>query len=265
MPDISPESPVKTEKSRLQQLLDRIKASSNNIQGRNKDEPKVHFDKTLLVQSRLKYDRFFEEPTQENRYGMWQGRRIIGRDVPINKGVYLGGSEREAIVVDDETMPVLSEIYQEVQTLIEERGGNYKTNALRAVFDIATKRIKFIGEDGVKDIANELNIWPDKKVGLKVYIKRGGVCRHQNLLCAYLLERLCKDGHLGGKVSVDRNFVEGQGGHAWCRYTSRNGTVFILDVTQEYIGKLDDLTGNELRWFYERPEDKIRQNQLSLR
>ena len=83
-----------------------------------------------------------------------------------------------------------------------------------------------------------------------------GVCRHQALLCGYLLEKLIKDERISGKVSVDRNFVEGLGGHAWARYTTDRGKVYILDVAQNYKGCLGDMTKKQSRWFYERPEDK---------
>lgn len=84
-------------------------------------------------------------------------------------------------------------------------------------------------------------------------IAGGGVCRHQALLGAYLLEKLIRDGKIGGKVSIDRNSVQ-NAGHAWIRYTNSKGKVFIIDQAQKYIGLLNDTDKNG-RWFYERPED----------
>lgn len=73
---------------------------------------RVSFDKTSDMIYRLRDNPFFEEATPESRNGIWQGRNIIGRDVPINGGVYLGGGAREAIVVDDNKQPRLDNIYR---------------------------------------------------------------------------------------------------------------------------------------------------------
>ncbi|EKD64692.1 MAG: hypothetical protein ACD_50C00323G0007, partial [uncultured bacterium] len=75
----------------------------------------------------------------------------------------------------------------------------------------------------------------------------------QALLAGYLLEKLTQEGILGGKVSVDRNFIEGRGGHAWVRYTNSREEVFILDPAQDYKGTLKDAPKNG--WDYRRPED----------
>ncbi len=86
-----------------------------------------------------------------------------------------------------------------------------------------------------------------------------------SLLTGYLLERLSKDGLVGGKVSVDRNYVQGLGGHAWVRYTNSGGEVFILDSAQGYIGRLDEMDESQKRWFYERPEDSNPRRKLLKR
>ncbi|OGM10875.1 hypothetical protein A2W13_00295 [Candidatus Woesebacteria bacterium RBG_16_36_11] len=215
-------------------------------------EDKIEWDKTVLVQERLKNNSFYEESSPEGRYGMWQGRPIIGRDSLINGGVYLGGGEREAIVVDDKKQPELTSIYQELlrrREAKEKHGEPFKFGVLKEVFDITREKLPY-NQTVVYDLTE--NLLPDQKIALSVFIKnRGGECRHQALLAAYLLEKLRIDNYVNGKVSVDRNYVEGMGGHAWVRYINSANDVYIIDPAQNFIGKIED-TGSD-QWFYERP------------
>ncbi len=216
----------------------------------------VEFNKTHLVQERLMNNPFFEKATAENRNGRWQDRNIIGRDVAINGGVYLGGGSREAIVVDDEKQPELKKAYGQLKARIEALGGDYKNNALNEVFQYVRDVMPY-SQDIVDQVAANFHLEPDQKVGLARYLERGGgVCRHQALMCGYLLEKLKSDGYISGQVSVDRNFIPDLRGHAWTRYTNSRGEVFILDVAQNYIGPLKDITKEKYRWVYERPGDK---------
>lgn len=225
--------------------------------GDNGYAPEAEWEKSRYVVERLNKKPFFDEPTPENRNGSWMGRRIIGRDVRINGGVYLGGGSREAIVVDDNKQEALRQAYDHVVNRIKAQGGDFKRLALREVFDYV-KQVMPYSQDAVDNVARTYDVKPDGKVGLGRYVEnRGGVCRHQALLCGYLLERLVEEGKLAGKVSVDRNFVRGQGGHAWCRYTNSKGEAFILDVAQDYAGKLFDIKESNHRWVYQRPEDKL--------
>ncbi len=218
--------------------------------------------KTRRVRERLKKandktNGFYEETGPfYNKTGVYQGRPIIGRDRPINKGVYLGESEREAIVVDGKKDQELSAVYDELQIRLrnnyQRQGENYKQNLLSEVWRLVKEKIPY-DENNVTRILQKLPE-PDTKVYLSSFFG-GGVCRHQALLAGYLLERLSKDGVVKGKVSVDRNYVDNLGGHAWARYKNSGGEVFILDPAQNYIGPLDQMSEKQYRWFYERPED----------
>ena len=215
-------------------------------------EDKVEWNKTVLVQERVKNNSFYEEPSSESKYGSWQGRPIIGRDFPINGGVYLGGGEREAIVVDDNKQPELKSIYQELlkrRAIKEKRGEPFKYGVLKEVFDITREMLPF-NERVVDGLTADLE--PDQKIALSVFINsKGGVCRHEALLAAYLLEKLKVDKYVSGKVSVDRNFVEGKGGHAWVRYVNSANQVYIIDPAQNFIGRIEDIGLDQ--WFYTRP------------
>lgn len=214
------------------------------------------WDKTRLVEERMKEHGAYDEPSRESRYGEYAGRHVIGRDCRINGGVYLGGGEREAIVVDDKKYGELGDTYDELLRRREKavkEGGAFKAGILTDVYELTMEKLPY-RQDIVDDLVRDYG--HDHKVSLTTFMNRGGgVCRHQALLAAYLLERLKDEGKINGKVSVDRNYVEGKGGHAWVRYENSAGTVFIIDPAQHYAGRLDD--AGEDQWFYERPSTVI--------
>ena len=192
----------------------------------------------------------------------WSGGKIIPRDASINEGVYLGGNEREAIVVDDtreSTRDVYDRVFRRVEDAAREhkqRGVGRKNVLLNAVYDVTRDEMSY-DEAKVERILDELlgKEREDKKIELTVLINdHVGVCRHQVLLVGYLIERLIRQGNLRGCVSIDRNAVPGIGAHTWVRYTSHSGKVFILDTSLGYIGPLE---GSEKvgGWDYRRPED----------
>ena len=224
-----------------------------------KSSPSLYpeWDKTILATQRLKEKGLYEEADRESKNGFYLGRPIIGRETPINGGVYVGGGEREAILVDDRNpRSRLNEVYRELLDTMQEkssRGLHVKAALLSDIFDLVKNRLPY--KPGVvNNVARKYSVKPDQKVSLDVYLKEeGGVCRHQALLAAYLLERLRKDRKVGGTVSVDRNFVPGLGGHAWVRYTNSVGEVFVIDPARDLVDRLKDLNP-EIQKFYERPK-----------
>ncbi len=217
---------------------------------------RAEWNKTKFVEERVKKTGFYEEKGFFRKEKVFQGRPIIGRDRKVDGGVYLGGSEREAVVVDGKKDPAIERVYQELikrrkQAEIQ-RGESFKEGVLKEVWRLVSQVMPY-NEQKVQEIEASLPE-PDTKIYLSAFIG-GGVCRHQALLTAYLLERLSEEKLVGGKVSVDRNYVPGEGGHAWVRYENSGGDVFILDSAQNYIGRLDEMSEERERWFYERPED----------
>lgn len=201
----------------------------------------------------------------EGKKGKWQGRDLIHRDSRINKGVYLcAGVGREplgeACVVDDSKMPALLSCYEELKRRAgeasERTGLPLKQLMLETAFGL-TQEVMPYNSDYVESVANQHVA--GAKVGLDVYLYgAGGVCRHQALLAGYLIEKMVDEGILHGKVSVDRNFVPGEGGHAWVRYTNSGGEVFILDTAQNYCGSLER-SKKEAGWDYRRPNEMSRE------
>lgn len=229
-----------------------------NTQAPKGDFGNVYWDKTKLAEKRAKNSPLYEEPDEEARHGYFKGRQIIGRDTPINKGVYIGGGTREAIVIDDSKDGDLNAAYQELQAImdkIESYGEKYKHNILNQVFNLAKFKLPYNNEL-VNSILKKYDLAHDTKIRLGIYMAEGGgVCRHQALLAGYLLEKLKADGMINGTASIDRNYIKGLGGHAWVRYTNSKGDVYIIDPAQNFIGSLADAE-TKGKWSYKRPEDK---------
>ena len=209
----------------------------------------------------------YEPPEGEAPYGSWAGRAIIGRDSSIRNGVYLGFGEREALVVDDGKYPhEFERIYTKLlERLVRcaRRGRVTELSICESVELIVQKEIAYDRREtqtmtahlleqarfrarGNEDLASD-------KVQLNYFLReKKGVCRHQALVGAYLLERLRDRGLVEGHVSVDRAYIrapEEMGRHTWARYTTPQNEVIIIDVALRYVGRLGE--GNPL--LYERP------------
>ncbi|HOA12047.1 MAG TPA: hypothetical protein PKK04_02085, partial [Candidatus Woesebacteria bacterium] len=228
-----------------------MKQLSNFLEN-TRGQERAEWNKTIIGEERVKNSNFYEERGSIRKEKFFKGRPIIGRDRKINGGVYLGADEREAIVVDDQKDLVLNKIYQELinrRLRAQKKGIPFKEGIIEETWNLVNEVMPF-DQERVEAITSELPE-PDTKIYLSAFLD-GGVCRHQALLTGYLLERLAREGIIRGQASVDRNYVEDLGGHAWARYTNHDGDVFILDSALNYIGRLDEI--NEYRWFYERPE-----------
>jgi len=183
---------------------------------------------------------------------IYAGRPIIHRDSSIDGGVFLGGRQREAIVVDFEKDCYLKEIYEKAKREILEKDFLRKERALPVVYETVDEAMPIRDEKELNRILDKYNLWKDKKVQLGIFINEGvGVCRHCTLACAAILERFKKENIIQGKASVDRS-MQGILAHAWCRYTNSGGKVFILDVSNKYLGPLEENI-NKANWDYRRP------------
>jgi len=214
----------------------------------------VSMNKTINGIERIMESGYYDEPDGDSINGYYQDRAIIGRDTPINGGVYLGAGQREAIVVDDSKSIYLDRIYRDfmAETADIQKTFHFRAGILGFIYD-KVREVMPADQELAERIAGPYQ--KDNKLSLDVFIAgKAGVCRHQALLTGYLLERLIKEGYIGGKVSVDRNSIRGVGGHAWVRYTDEDSLVSIIDPTQGYIGKLFAVDPSQ-RWFYKRPED----------
>ena len=148
-----------------------------------------------------------------------------------------------------------------------------RSKVLQAVFDTVSSEMEYSqkGVDGVLQVAaNQQGVSKfvdGTKLELSSFMHAGvGVCRHQALTCAAILERFKDEGHIRGDISVDRNQkmkndYQAEGGHAWVRYTSKDGLIQILDVAQGYFDLLKDSDPTK-HWEYMRPQEQQRAKSL---
>jgi len=195
-------------------------------------------------------------------------RPAIERDTRIKGGVYYGAS-REAISVNPSDYPaVYSDLYSAARRRAMTGGSIEPGKILRAVYKTVLWSMPYTQKGVQQLLQNEAQsrglakFPPGKVIDLGAFMKQHvGVCRHQALACAMLLETFKDDGFLIGNVSVERNSRwdpkrEQTDGHAWARYTSQNRQVVILDVAQRYFGPLGTLEELGSRWNYMRPEEQ---------
>lgn len=212
-----------------------------------------NWNKTRIMLERKEQDDDIEWIDGEPHY---QGRHIIERDSDIEGGVYLGGGEREAIVVDSE-YGAIPELYEDTkdtaEELAQENNSTINTYAPLAAYRTVRDTLEFDKEE-VNDLVERNNVEDDGKIALDMFLNNGvGVCRHAALATGTVLEHFQEDGYINGDISVDRN-QDSRGGHAWVRYEDQNG-VRILDPTQDVFSPLE-LTEDSF-WDYARPEDNI--------
>lgn len=197
----------------------------------------------------------------QNGGNIYEGRPLIGRDTPIDGGVYYGvyTDGGEAIVVDSQKYP---EVYDEWSAMVRERasvnGNLIRDFILSAVYETVLEQMPY-SQKGVDSLRKLHRNGDGQKIELSMFMEdHVGVCRHQALAAGVLIERLVKDGTLGGHVSVDRSQESPQGdpqGHAWVRYTNSAGRVYIIDIANKNIGTLQEANAAG-DWNYMRPEDR---------
>ena len=233
----------------------------------------VRWQRTALAGDRVKESEFYEPPDEKSPYGYFAGRPIIGSGSErIIGGVYPGAHAREAIVVDDRTESggdkQLAKIYKKEflpELLKTARKGKVEPRgiAIHFIFDFVQRMMPYDGDRTKKIISDLTKGMPDQKIHLYLFIEnKAGVCRHQALFAGYLLEKLKNETDpkvtLRGKTSIERNSVideNSSGAHAWTRYTTKSGDVWIIDPAQKRVGRLQNLMKDNTSWEYARPED----------
>ena len=232
-------------------------------------------DKLIELNQELKD---YEEPSVDENGAevpaRYKGRPVIKRDSPVNGGVYIVPGIQEAIVVNDGTKPRDGEQVNEKLSVNESYQRAYRAfvtkaraKGVEADHVIKTSQTRETMEAALESVKEQLRYdigiaieaeqeFPDKKMNLNWFMEqKKGVCRHQALLAAYFIEKAINGGYMRGSASVDRNRIPGKGGHAWMRYTSAEGQVFIVDPAQDFVGTLEE-SRQAAEWDYSRPEDK---------
>jgi hypothetical protein len=230
-------------------------------------------DKMILLGKEIKG---YEEPYIDDFGSLvpakYNGREVIKRDSRLNGGVYIVPGIQEAIVVDDgqgkksggnEKWKPVNQKYEDAyrdfkskltskNTTNDEIESSMERNVVSAALESAMDILDYdlVFTESVSDS------FADAKINLDAFLEEGkGVCRHQALLAGYYIERMIDGGKLKGSISVDRNQIKGKGGHAWARYTTEDGKVYIIDPAQKFSGTLQEARLTAY-WNYDRPDDK---------
>lgn len=191
---------------------------------------------------------------------MYQGRQKIDRHSRIAEHVMFGIGGEEAIVVSPSRDPGY---YQKLNKDLDKFMGDYDNmsdsqKALK-VYQFVSQRMRY-SLDEVKALNEKLGVPSGGKIELSAYMSAGlGVCRHQALMCGYLIERLIDERKMRGSVHINRNgnwSPDDQfAGHGWARYTDKDEKVYILDVAQHYFGELEKSLDREDGWNYFQDEE----------
>lgn len=218
-------------------------------------------EQTIRARDRVAERDGYREPDGQNPYGYLHDAHIIGRRSPkIKGGVYLGGGPREAITVKPDQDPRIEAVYtamtkQRVLTKLVRRALGRKESTidqLQTVYNTVQSIMKYDGP-AVEALSSQYR--GDQLVSLGEYIEKGiGVCRHQGLLAAYLVERLIEDGKIDGRVRVERNTILEYGGaHAWGAYIDPSGKEYVIDAAQNFVGTKKEARAQSRRWDYYLP------------
>ena len=209
----------------------------------------IRWDRTDIGRLRLWLDERLER-------GYYLGHHLIGRDTAIDKGVYIGHTSREAILVDFEASPLLQKYYQEAKERCEAIQQCRHPPFLEAIYSLVPEKMKYSEEETAR-LVRQLNVKEDGLISLERFVEEGfGVCRQQALFGGVLIEKAIEEGIFRGRVSADRNSISTMG-HAWDRVTSPAGKVYILNLSPKtYIGTLQDSVTEAKGRLFCRPEDE---------
>lgn len=213
------------------------------------------------IKERLIHHREYQETDNRNKYGSFRGKAIIDLDAPISEGVYLGAPAREAIYVNRDS-DLLNQVYKnmlvDIRKIKEALGLGFEEKVLNIAMKTVQKCFAHNSQIAVNRLRLTHKIVTDEEMPLDFFVmQETGDAEHASLLLAFLLEKLHREqiNFLGGKVSIDRNWIPG-GGHAWVRYVNGGNNIYIIDCLKGYLGRLDNYSGE--RWAYERKEDYSR-------
>ena len=141
----------------------------------------IRWDRTEIGRLRLWLDERLER-------GYYLGHHLIGRDTVIDKGVYIGHTSREAILVDFEHSPLLQQYYQEAKERCEAIRSCKHPPFLEAVYSLVPEKMKYSEEDTAK-LVRELNVKADGLISLERFVEREGMecVASRHCLAAYYL------------------------------------------------------------------------------
>lgn len=199
----------------------------------------------------------YGEVDQFAPYGYHKNHVIIGRDTKsVKDGVYFTTSPNsEAVIVDDKSRAI-ELVSQGLLDKVESKFSSGTTKHEEDILKLVNKETKraLPYDARISDRLSGPLCDSNGLIALSTYIEQGGgVCRHQCLLAALLLEKLIDNKILAGTVGVERNHdLDVKGAHAWAVFKSLSGSTIVVDPAQNFVGSKARARAQG-RWEYEIP------------
>ncbi len=124
----------------------------------------IRWDRTDVGRVRLWLDERLER-------GYYCGRHLIGRDTKIDKGVYIGHTSREAILVDFENSPLLQRYFYEAIEQSEAMTRCRFPPFLEAVYDLVPRKMVY-AEEKTERFIREQNLGKDGLISLERFVEQ---------------------------------------------------------------------------------------------
>ena len=217
----------------------------------------IYDEFTVQALEDLERERNYGEKDSEAPHGRYRNHPIIGRrSRTVRNGVY-GTRSSEFILVDDKST-LMKNIVDDFMATLPSHEEAATLNA-----EIILKKISFRVANILRYDLNETERISsphyDHKglIDLSEYVEAGvGVCRHQSLLAAHLIEEVIDKGYLAGQVGVERNYDrEANGAHAWAVFKSETSGDMIVDPANHFVGSRRKAQ-DEGRWRYVVADDE---------
>jgi hypothetical protein len=206
---------------------------------------------TLQVVAELEHERNYGDKDAEAPHGRHRNHPIIGRLSPsVRNGVY-GTRSSEFVLVDDKSRLLKQVVNDFVATLpSHDDAVTLNTNLLLQKASFRVANVLRYDLDAVERLS-EPHYGNKGLIDLSEYVEAGvGVCRHQALLAAHLIEEMIDRGYLAGQVGVERNYDrEANGAHAWAVFKSEVSEDVIVDPANHFVGSRKKAQ-QEGRWRY---------------
>lgn len=169
--------------------------------------------------------------------GMYKGHHVITRESQtVRLGVFGSRKPHSELILVDNDDPAVDEVVAQYISELDRARVDEK-NILKIASETTNRTLRYDLDETERLSAQ--HYMSGELVGLSEYIKHGvGVCRHQALLDALLIERAVEEGFIDGKVRVERNIDRmHNSGHAWAVFSPRESAEdIIVDSTNGFVG-----------------------------
>lgn len=205
---------------------------------------------TEFMNQEMQEDTGFGEKDPEAPYGYYNNHPIIGRESRSMRNGAYGSRGSEQIIIDDKSRQVRNIVNDQVARLTQM--GESSTTGERALLkDVMVGVSEALRYDlPATEKLCEPHYGNKGMIMLSEFLDKGiGVCRHQAVLAALIMESAIENGLLYGQVSVERNQdIVARSGHAWAVFKSEYGDI-IVDSAQHFVGSREEAAKMN-RWHY---------------